>query len=100
MISRVPNDGEDERNPLDPTGERMIFDNLWAHFWAKNGSSKNQTGLSGILTFLLQKASPSNLEFNRLVQWIDWDTKNLTSRKLIKWTNAATNVYILTWLTL
>ena len=75
IISRVPNDGEDERNALDPTGERMIFDNLWAHFWAKNGS-KNQTGLSGILTFLLQKASPSNLEFNRLVQWIDWDTKN------------------------
>ena len=74
MISRVPNDGEDERNPLDPTGERMIFDNLWAHFWAKNGP-KNQTGLSGVMTHLLQKASPSNLEFNRHVQWIDWDTK-------------------------
>ena len=31
----------------------MIFDNLWAHFWAKN-SPKNQTGLSGIMTHLLQ----------------------------------------------
>ena len=34
MISRVPVNSEDnEKNPLDPTEERMIFDNLWAHFW-------------------------------------------------------------------
>ena len=26
MIVRVPNDGGDETNPLDPTEERMIFD--------------------------------------------------------------------------
>ena len=34
VISRVPvNSEENEQNPLDPTEERMIFDNLWAHFW-------------------------------------------------------------------
>ena len=26
VIVRVPNDGADETNPLDPTEERMIFD--------------------------------------------------------------------------
>ena len=26
VIVRVPNDGGDETNPLDPTEERMIFD--------------------------------------------------------------------------
>ena len=47
-ITRVPNDGEDENNSIDPTEERMIFDNLWAHFWPTNNEA-NSSGLSGVM---------------------------------------------------
>ena len=43
MISRVPVNSEvNEKNPLDPTEERMIFDNLWAHFWPTKGQLNSE----------------------------------------------------------
>ena len=67
VIVRVPNDGADEINPLDPTEERMIFDNLWAHFWPTDNQS-NRTGLSGVMLHLLQEAEPCRIEFSRQVE--------------------------------
>ena len=75
MIARVPNDSENESSSLDPTEERMVFDNLWAHFWPTN-NSVNQSGLSGVMLHLLKKSGPTNLQFNRQVQFIEWDTDN------------------------
>jgi len=69
IISRVPNDGEDETNPLEPTEERMIFDNLWAHFWPTS-NSVNQMGLAGVMADILSRAAPVTVEFNRQVQHI------------------------------
>ena len=48
VISRVPVNSEDnEKNPLDPTEERMIFDNLWAHFWpTSNKVNQNVSSFS------------------------------------------------------
>ena len=74
VISRVPvNSEENEKNPLDPTEERMIFDNLWAHFWPTN-NKMNQKGLSGVMSYILKKSAPAlNLEFNRKVQFLNWN---------------------------
>mgnify|MGYP007023053565 FL=1 len=48
VISRAPVNSEDnEKNPLDPTEERMIFDNLWAHFWpTSNKVNQNVSSFS------------------------------------------------------
>ena len=70
-ITRVPNDGEDENNSIDPTEERMIFDNLWAHFWPTNNEA-NSSGLSGVMRFLLHLSAPTKVEFNRDVKSIEW----------------------------
>ena len=75
MISRVPNDSEFENSSLDPTEERMVFDQLWAHYWPKN-SIENQSGLSGVMLYLLKNSFPQNLHFNRQVQFIEWDSKD------------------------
>jgi hypothetical protein len=73
VISRVPVNSEDnEKNPLDPTEERMIFDNLWAHFWPTS-NKMNQKGLSGVMNYILKKAGPLNLEFNRKVQFLHYN---------------------------
>ena len=73
VISRVPVNSEDnEKNPLDPTEERMIFDNLWAHFWPTS-NKMNQKGLSGVMSYILKKAAPLNLEFNRKVQFLHYN---------------------------
>ena len=53
LISRIPNSEEDFSNSLDPTEERMIFDNLWAHFWPTS-SNLNHSGLSGVMSYLLR----------------------------------------------
>ena len=74
LVSRVPNDGADEENALDPTSERMIFDNLWAHFWPTQGNKSKKPGLSGIMNFLLEESSPVDVEFNHQVQFIYWDS--------------------------
>ena len=70
LIVRVPNDGADDINPLDPTEERMIFDNLWAHFWPTDNQN-NRTGLSGVMLHILKEANPSRIEFNRHVESVD-----------------------------
>ena len=75
MISRVPNDSEFENSSLDPTEERMVFDQLWAHYWPTN-SVENQSGLSGVMLYLLKKSSPQNLQFNRQAQFLEWDSKD------------------------
>ena len=74
LVSRVPNDGGDEENALDPTSERMIFDNLWAHFWPTNKNKLMKPGLSGIMQYLLEMSSPIDSEFNHQVQFIEWDS--------------------------
>ena len=70
LIVRVPNDGADEINPLDPTEERMIFDNLWAHFWPADNQN-NRTGLSGIMLHILKEAKPCRIEFSRQVESVN-----------------------------
>jgi len=73
VISRAPVNSEDnEKNPLDPTEERMIFDNLWAHFWPTS-NKVNRNGLSGVLSYILKKAAPLNIEFNRKVQFLHYN---------------------------
>ena len=74
LVSRVPNDGSDEENALDPTSERMIFDNLWAHFWPTNVNKSMKPGLSGVMQYLLEMSSPIDSEFNHQVQFIEWDS--------------------------
>ena len=69
VIVRVPNDGADETNPLDPTEERMIFDNLWAHFWPTD-NQHNRTGLSGVMLHILKEAQPCEIEFSRQVETV------------------------------
>ena len=70
VIVRVPNDGADEINPLDPTEERMIFDNLWAHFWPTDNQN-NRTGLSGVMLHILKEAKPLRIEFSRQVDSVN-----------------------------
>ena len=53
----------------------MVFDQLWAHFWPTN-NNLNQSGLSGVMSYLLQNSIPINIRFNRQVQFIDWDSEN------------------------
>lgn len=72
IITRVPNDGEMDNNALDVTEERMIFDNLWAHFWPSR-NNRNVTGLSGVMAYLLEEAYPTRLEFQRQVKMIERD---------------------------
>ena len=76
VIVRVPNDGEDYMNPLDPTEERMIFDNLWAHFWPTENQN-NRRGLSGVMLHILQEAEPSKVEFSRQVESINENSNKL-----------------------
>ena len=70
LIVRVPNDGADEINPLDPTEERMIFDNLWAHFWPADNQN-NRTGLSGVMLYILKEGKPCRIEFSRQVESVN-----------------------------
>ena len=72
IITRVPNDGEMDNNALDVTEERMIFDNLWAHFWPSK-NSQNINGMSGVMAYLLKEAYPNKLEFQRQVKKIERD---------------------------
>ena len=66
-------DGDMDNNALDVTEERMIFDNLWAHFWPSR-NNRNVTGLSRVMSYLLEEAYPTRLEFQRQVEKIERDS--------------------------